>query len=243
MKPIYKPSGAAGEYGDLAVNIYTGCNHRCYYCFAPSVLHKTREEFHTHVEPRKNIVEEVKRQLYREKITGQLIHLCFTCDPYPAPPVDTMPTREIIKAIKESGNHVQILTKGGTRALRDFDLLNSGDWFGVTVSGWFCEKTEPKAAHNHERLQSIYVAKQKGINTWVSCEPVIDKQGIYQLIIGGYDIDHFKIGKLNYHPSGINWAEFGQRCEQLCIEYGRNYYIKDSLRKEMEAQDGTKETR
>lgn len=31
MKPIYKPKGAAAEYGDYAVNIYTGCPHRCYY--------------------------------------------------------------------------------------------------------------------------------------------------------------------------------------------------------------------
>ena len=50
--PIYKPSGAALEYGDLALNIYTGCNHGCYYCFAPNVLHKTREAF-AKVEPRK----------------------------------------------------------------------------------------------------------------------------------------------------------------------------------------------
>ena len=36
MKPIYEPRGAAKEYGDLALNIYTGCPHRCFYCFAPS---------------------------------------------------------------------------------------------------------------------------------------------------------------------------------------------------------------
>lgn len=38
MKPIYEPKGKAKEYGDYALNIYTGCPHRCYYCFAPSVL-------------------------------------------------------------------------------------------------------------------------------------------------------------------------------------------------------------
>lgn len=234
MKPIYKPTGAAGEYGDLALNIYTGCNHRCYYCFAPNVLHKTREDFHTHVEPRKNIVEEVRRQIDRERITGQLIHLCFTCDPYPAPPVDTTSTREIIKAIKESGNHVQILTKGGKRALRDFDLLDGGDWFGVTVSSYYGADTEPLAADPPERTGTLLIAKTRGIRTWVSCEPVLHDTDIYHLIKIGNFIDRFKIGKLNYHPSDINWAEFGQRCEQLCIEYGRDYYIKDSLRKEME---------
>lgn len=38
MNTIYKPKGAAAEYGEYAVNIYTGCPHRCYYCFAPNVL-------------------------------------------------------------------------------------------------------------------------------------------------------------------------------------------------------------
>lgn len=42
MKPIYEPSGAAKEYGDLAINIYTGCPHGCFYCFAPSVLRRDR---------------------------------------------------------------------------------------------------------------------------------------------------------------------------------------------------------
>ena len=79
MNTIYKPKGAAAEYGDYAVNIYTGCPHRCYYCFAPQVLHRDREAFHSCVEPRKGIVAELRRKLEREKITGKLVHLCFTC--------------------------------------------------------------------------------------------------------------------------------------------------------------------
>ena len=31
MKPIYEPKGKAKEYGDYALNIYTGCPHSCYY--------------------------------------------------------------------------------------------------------------------------------------------------------------------------------------------------------------------
>ena len=132
MKPLYIPKGKAKEYGDYAVNIYTGCPHRCYYCFAPNVLHRDRETFHTIVAPRPGLVEALKRQLEKEQVKGQLIHLCFVCDPYPTG-YDTSATRAVIKVIKESGNHVQILTKGD--GSRDFDLLDKNDWYGITYDG------------------------------------------------------------------------------------------------------------
>lgn len=238
MKPIYIPKGKAKEYGDYAINIYTGCPHRCYYCFAPSVLRKEREDFHSNVKARDNIVESVKKQIESEGINDKLIHLCFTCDPYPLGH-DSIPTREIIWAIKESGNRVQILTKNGIGAQRDFDLLDGEDWFGVTYAGY---KTSPVVPPEEEqnagwpidRFRALVLAKSKGINTWVSCEPVFIAEAIYRLIETGSYIDLFKIGKLNYHPSEINWKEFGAECERLCIEYGRNYYIKEDLRKAMD---------
>lgn len=234
MKPIYEPRGAAKEYGEAAINIYTGCPHRCYYCFAPSVLRRDREQFHTCVEPRKDIVQEVAKQLEREHITGKLIHLCFTCDPYPTG-YDTTPTREIIKLLKASGNHVQILTKGD--GCRDFDLLDGGDWYGVTIStqdNHLAGIAEPYAADPAIRLTGLLHAKARGIRTWVSFEPVIDTGVLELLQKYGTAFDKVKIGKLNYHPSDINWADFGRRAETLCREMGLDYYIKDSLRAEME---------
>jgi len=231
MKPIYEPRGKTKEYCDLAINIYTECNHGCTYCYAPKVLRKTKEQFSV-VEPRKGIVDALKKQLVAEDIKDREIQLCFTCDPYPAE-IDTSVTREVIEVIKNSGNHVRILTKGGNHALRDFDLLDGEDWFGITISGYFCDKTEPNAADNKDRLSSIAQAKECGIKTWVSCEPVFDKGATYQLIQCGYSIDVFKIGKLNYAPSDIDWGEFGRECERLCKEYNRSYYIKDDLRKLM----------
>lgn len=47
-------------------------------------------------------------------------------------------------------------------------------------------------------------------------------------------VNRVKIGKLNYYPSEINWADFGRRAEELCQKLGVDYYIKDSLRKEMD---------
>lgn len=226
MKPIYEPKGKAKEYGDYAINIYTGCPHECFYCFAPSVLRKVKDDFHRCVEVRKNIVEKVKKQIEREHITGKLIHLCFTCDPYPCG-FDTTSTREIIKAIKGSGNNVQILTKGD--GSRDFDLIDENDWYGITLDGTDCK------APLRERLNSLAEAHSRGIKTWVSFEPVTDEREFFiNLHLVAPIVDKVKIGKLNYHKSDINWADFGRRAETLCQQLGLEYYIKESLRAEME---------
>jgi len=242
MKPIYEPKGRAKEYGDYALNIYTGCPHRCYYCFAPNVLRRDRELFHSNVKPRENIIEETRKQIEKEKITGKVVHLCFTCDPYPTG-YDSSTTREIIKLLKETGNHVQILTKNGEDAIRDFDLLDENDWFGITYAGYkdfendCTPVTEPNTKNLIYRLNALAQAKFKGIKTWVSAEPVLDADDILSFIEQTDYVDLWKIGKLNYHPSHIDWKAFGQEVEKLLILKSRNdkcqYYIKESLRIEM----------
>ena len=225
MKPIYAPKGKAKEYGDYAINIYKGCPHRCYYCFAPNVLHRERELFHSNITPRENIVEETAKQIVRENITGKLIHLCFTCDPYPTG-YDSTPTREIIKILKDSGNNVQILTKGD--GSRDFDLLDKNDWYGITLDGTAIDDMY------RNRLNSLAEAHSKGIRTWVSFEPVTDERQFFiDLNLVSMIADKVKIGKLNYYPSDIDWGKFGRKAEALCKILNIDYYIKDSLREEM----------
>ena len=227
MKPIYEPKGKAKEYGDLAINIYTGCPHRCFYCFAPGVLHRDKEEFHSHIEPRTGIVQAVKDQIEKEHITGKMIHLCFTCDPYPTG-YDTSATRKIIKIIKESGNHVQILTKGD--GSRDLDLLDNNDWYGITIDG--SEKVTDADAV--KRMIGFDAAVRSCVRTWISFEPVLDADVIIGwLTSGALRADKVKIGKLNYYPSKIDWADFGRNAEKVCRDYGVDYYIKESLRAEM----------
>ena len=230
MKPIYEPRGKAKEYGDLALNIYTGCPHRCFYCFAPNVLHKDREQFHTVINPREGIVEATRKQLETEQITGKLIHLCFTCDPYPTG-CDTLVTREIIKLLKDAGNHVQILTKGN--GSRDLDLLDENDWYGITLDQIGNGRNQLWKA----RVEALADAYTRGIRTWVSFEPVMnDAEFFKELHLVASIVDKVKIGKLNYHKSEIDWKSFGIMAEELCQALDLDYYIKDSLRAEMEAE-------
>ena len=224
--PIYEPKGKAKEYGDLALNIYSGCPHRCFYCYVPIMLRKDKEDFHSHVEPRAGIVEAVRRQLEKQNIAGKTIHLCFTCDPYPTG-YDSTPTREIIKLIKDSGNHVQILTKGN--GSRDFDLLDKDDRFGVTITGGESEKKR------YDLSEQLIQAKANGISTWISFEPVIDADNVLEYLRNDAKaIDKVKIGKLNYYWSDIDWRAFGIEAEEICKAQGIDYYIKESLKSAMQ---------
>lgn len=229
-KPIYEPAGKALEYADLALNIYNGCPHGCVYCYAPAVMRKNRTEF-LKVEPRKDIVTRVSDQLRDSKgsLSDKLVHLCFTCDPYPRG-FDSSTTTEIIKLLKENDVNVQILTKNGIDCRKDFGLLGPNDMSGVTIS---CSeeqrpKLEPGSTSIADRLDALKEAKLRGIGTWVSCEPVFDIDTVYDLIESDF-IDLYKFGKLNYMPSDIDWKEFGINCRDYCQKLGRKYIIKKEL--------------
>lgn len=236
MSVIYIPKGAAGEYAELALNIYTGCPHGCTYCYAPRILHIPRSVFHADVCPRKDILERVKAELLHGKFKDKAIHLCFTCDPYPAG-MDSGITREIIKAIKAGGANVQILTKNSQDAIRDFDLLNSNDRFGVTLTSTsenFRKIIEPNASTQEQRIYSLYYASILHIQTWVSFEPVIRQSetlDLLALVSEKKIADIAYIGKINYGQpqESMNWSEFVTRAEAICRRTGQKYVIKQDL--------------
>lgn len=230
--PIYVPKGKAAEYADLALNLYTGCTNGCEYCYAPSVLRKSREDFTGQVEPRKGILEALERQLSSGDFAGRTVHLCFTCDPFPAG-VDCTTTIRAIAMLKAHGANVQILTKNPSiAALFCPAYLGANDSIGTTITG-APEPMEPNAEPSEVRLLSLELLHYKGIGTWVSCEPIIDPEVIFELIETCDFIDLFKFGKLNYAQSDLDWAEVGKRIAALCEEYGRAYVLKRSLLEEM----------
>lgn len=235
---IYEPRGKAREYAQLAVNLYRGCGHRCVYCYAPDSIHTTRESFHT-PEPRVNILEKLildANKLHKEHETAPVL-LCFTCDPYQ--PIDQryQLTRKAIQALHSYNLNVMILTKGGQRAERDFDLLTGRDWFGVTLTNLddgLSLKWEPGAALPDERIEGLFKAHVKGIKTWVSLEPVLYPEVTLDIIRKTHKfVDTFKVGMLNYHPrsKNIDWHKYVSDVRSLLSELKCDYYLKDDLRK------------
>lgn len=238
QQAIYEPKGRALEYSFLACNLYAGCSHRCDYCFAPGCLRQTKEKFHSHVEPRKGILEQLRKDAPKYAGTNKRVLLCFHCDPYSPEAAASGMTREALKILREHKIPFQVLTKGGTRAAADFDLYGPNDAFAVTLTApgdelglW--EKYEPGAAEPYDRIDAIREAKRRGITTWVSLEPVLNPVLSHRVITETHGIaDLFRVGKMNHDPkreAEIDWRDFAYRAMNLCNKYGKPFIFKKDL--------------
>lgn len=220
MRTIYIPSGRALEYSPLAFNLYSGCANNCRYCFSRKMakMYGTPEsEFNV---PRARIgnilVELDKKCAALNKAAGgkerREINLCFTCDPY-SPPAGHDITRAALLILEKRKMNVSILTKAGTKACRDFDILERNHWkFGTTLTcfGKTRKEIEPGAATTFNRFEAIRRAYEMEIFTWISIEPVFDTDQALE-IMKWEKVSMLKIGKINYCPElerGINWKKF-----------------------------------
>ncbi len=127
MSIIYEPKGRAREYAPLAANLYKGCEHGCKYCFAPDATFTDRERFHSAVTVRVDGLKQLEKDALALKGSGKRVLLSFTTDPYQPLETEQGITRQAIQILHRYGLFVEILTKGDSRAIRDFDLLGSGD--------------------------------------------------------------------------------------------------------------------
>ena len=235
MSVIYEPRGKAREYAALAANLYAGCGHGCLYCYAPCATFKHRDTFYSNPVPRKNVLEQLRKDAAKFAGQGSVL-FSFTTDPYQ--PIDSIHglTRKGIEILHENGLNVEILTKGGCRATRDFDLLTPSDKFATTLT--FIKpvdsaKWEPGAASPQDRIRTIQKAKEKGLTTWASLEPVIDPAQSLELIRQtASHVDLFKVGKINHHQVSktIDWKKFAHDAVNLLEQRNKKYYIKDDLR-------------
>jgi DNA repair photolyase len=231
---VYQPRGAALEHAAFATNIYSGCDHGCQYCYGPAATHTQRGQFGNPAE-RKDYLERLERDAAKVKPSDPIL-LCFTCDPYSQFDAEHGITRKAIEILHRHGHHVAILTKGGSRALRDLDLFGPGDSFGTTLTfindadslAW-----EPGAALPGDRLDTLKRFHDAGIPTWASMEPVIDPVQTLQLIRRSHRyIDLYKVGRWNHdvRANGIDWAGFAADVTRLLDSLDKPYRIKDALR-------------
>ena len=239
LRVVYEPKGEAREYAPLAVNLRVGCEHGCLYCYGPRAAHKKRDAFHSQVRTRENILANLQDDAVSLKGDDREILLSFLSDPYSPEEMTSCLTRQALEILIEDGLRFTILTKGGIRASRDFELLAryKKASFGSTLvltSQKDADCWEPYAAPVRDRIKAVKLAHDKGIRTWISMEPVIDPAQAIQLVKELHPVvDHWKVGKLNYREEAhnVDWKLFRAKITRLLDSVGADYYVKTSLAK------------
>lgn len=234
MPIIYEPRGKAREYSELAVNLYTGCSHGCRYCYCPAILRKTLDTWAFDPQPRKNILRELERDARKMQGEPREILLSFMSDPYHSDAAARL-TREALLVLERYDLRVQVLTKGGQRSIRDFDILSRNGWkYGATIifeNEALREHWEPGAPLIAERVEAVREAHARKISTWISVEPVVDPDEAIKVVqLLRDEVDFWKIGKLNHdrqREAAIDWHRFLIDVEDVLD--GHDYLIKKDL--------------
>jgi DNA repair photolyase len=235
---IYEPTGPALEYSKLACNIYKGCQHGCLYCFGKQRKSPEQKiDYDTNPNPKDFFLEKLAHKATKMHADTPEILLSFLGDVYQPAEMELMLTRGALEILNRNDLPFTVLTKGGTRATRDFDLLEAGRArFGSTLiflDQKYASYWEPGAASIADRIDAIQQAHDRGIPTWVSVEPVIEPDQALKVIKELHPIvDHFKVGKINHNREIENlhdWWEFRQEVEGLLQDVEADYYLKKSL--------------
>lgn len=232
LKAIYVSSGPAREYAEYSLNLHNGCSHGCQYCYA-----KKRFSGDCTTRVKKARLENIEADLKGWKGERKPVHLTFMGDPYDLVREDNSDVRSVLELFKKYRHPFQVLTKGGEKAIDDFDLYFEGCRFGCTLT-FMDEKDsrnwEPGAALPIGRIAALKEAHDRGIETWVSLEPIIDPCHTLALIDASHKyVDFYGVGKWNHDPTanGIVWPRVRSEVEARLKKYGKTYMIKEALRK------------
>lgn len=188
-KAIYQPNGKAGEYSGWACNFYNGCSNQCSYCY----LQKGRNaKIYTPVPTLQKGFKDGDDPInrFRKELTANLseiqkhgLFFCFTTDPLLP---ETMGlTARAVRICMENGVNVKLLTKRADFVEPFFDYLSAGGGFdeelcrkhvafGFTLTGH--DELEGNSSPNLERISTMKLLHDRGYQTFVSAEPVIEPE-------------------------------------------------------------------
>jgi DNA repair photolyase len=109
------------ENVNYALNPYTGCSHRCIYCYSPYVLRMDPRDFWSNVKAKINVPFLLQGEI--KKIKGN-VFIGSVTDPYQPCEKKYEITRKSIKLLINKKIYFSILTKSDL-ILRDLDLINN----------------------------------------------------------------------------------------------------------------------
>lgn len=240
------------EYGDYTLNHVQGCSHGCKYpCYAYMMAKrfgkvKSYEEWTT---PQivENTMELLEKELPRYRDRIQILHLCFTTDPFMQgqPEICRMST-EILQKANANGIKCSVLTKGILPAtLSSLPLKNEYGITLVSLNDAFNRQYEPGAVPVAERIEALRYLSEHGCKTWVSIEPYptpnMVEQSLHDILDAIGFVNKIIFGRLHYNKivsAYEGYKDFYNQCAAeviaYCLAHGITCHIKNGTRTKQE---------
>ncbi|MEJ2240550.1 MAG: radical SAM protein [Candidatus Bathyarchaeota archaeon] len=210
----------------LTLNPYTGCDHRCIYCYASSYIPRFYE-----CRPKKNLLIRLKKEA--AKLDNELISISNSSDPYPQQEKETELTRNCLKILEKTNCKIQIITKSDL-VVRDIDILkNIRCAISITVltdNDKLSKKLEPGAPTSSKRIKAIETLVKERIPTTFRIDPIIPfvNDNFTKLVekIANLGVQH--ITSSTYKVKTDNWKRFCKIFPEAAEKLKEMYFIKGS---------------
>jgi DNA repair photolyase len=167
-----------------SLNPYTGCAHRCTFCFVRAFEARADRPFDDRygrsIRIKTNVAEVLARELARRSWKRELVAVGTATDPYQPAEGRFRLTRACIEQLGIGRTPFHLITRG-PMIVRDLDVLSAAAR-AVTVSVTFSvptldhevwRRTEPGTAPPRQRLRALRTLVDAGIDVGVGMAPIL----------------------------------------------------------------------
>jgi DNA repair photolyase len=173
-----------GMVFDWSLNPYTGCAHRCTFCYVRAFEHRADRPFDDRygrsIRVKVNVAEVLRAELARPSWTREHVAVGAATDPYQPAEGRYLLTRACLGELAAAANPFSIITRG-PMIVRDLDVLveaarraSVSVTFSVpTVDVEVWRRTEPSTAPPAQRLRALSKLVGAGIRVSVGMAPIL----------------------------------------------------------------------
>ncbi len=169
---------------DWSLNPYTGCAHRCTFCYVRAFEARADrpadDRYGRSIRVKVNVAEVLRAELARPSWTRESVAVGAATDPYQPAEGRFRLTRACIRELGVSRTPFSLITRG-PMIRRDVDVLVEAARrakvhvsFSVpTLDETIWRATEPGTAPPRRRLETVRILSEAGIDTGVALAPIL----------------------------------------------------------------------
>ncbi len=167
-----------------SLNPYTGCEHRCAFCYVRAYELRADRPFDDRygrtVRVKANVAGVLRSELSRRSWRKETVVIGAATDPYQPAEGRYRLTRQCLQVLRDFSNPAGMITRG-PMIVRDIDVLSDlarraslHITFSIpTIDDDIWRRTEPGTAHPKQRLPAIEKLVAAGIDVGVGMAPIL----------------------------------------------------------------------